>query len=46
MNRTLSSEVRDALHEIRDSKFVGESCGPALIFGAGEVVSTFIVGDW
>lgn len=46
MNRTLISEVRDTLHEVRDSKFMGESRGPALIFGVGEVVSTFIVGDW
>lgn len=46
MNRILSSEVRDALHEIRDSKFMGESRGPALIIGAGKVVGTFIVGDW
>ena len=46
MNRTLSSEVWDTLHEIRDSKFMGESRGPALIFGAGKVVGTFIVGDW
>ena len=46
MNRTLSSEMRDTLREIRDSKFVGESRGPALIFGAGKVIGTFIVGDW
>jgi len=46
MNQTLSSEVQDTLHEIRDSKFMGELHGPALIFGAGKVVGTFIVGDW
>ena len=46
MNRTLSSEVRDTLHEIRDSKFMGELRGPALKYGAGKVVGIFIVGDW
>ena len=46
MKRTLISEVRDTLHEIRDSKFMGESRGPVLIFGAGKVVGIFIVGDW
>lgn len=46
MNRTLSPEVCDALHEIRDSKLMGESRGPVLILGAGKVVGTFIVGDW
>lgn len=46
MNRTLSSKARDTLHEIRDSKLMGELRGPALIFGAGEVFVTFIVGDW
>ena len=46
MNRTLSSELRDTLHEIRDSKLMGELRGPALKFGAGKFVGTFIVGDW
>ncbi len=46
MNLTLSSEERDTLHEIRDSKFMGELLGPALIFGVGEVFVTFIMGDW
>jgi hypothetical protein len=46
MNRTLSPEVCDALHEIRDSKFMEESRGPVLILGAGKVFGTFIVGDW
>ena len=46
MNRILSSEVRDTLHEIRDSKSMGETRGPVLIFGAGKVVGIFIVGDW
>jgi hypothetical protein len=46
MNRTLSSELRDTLPEIRDSKFMGELRGPALIFGAGKVIGTFIMGDW
>jgi len=45
MNRTLISEVRDTHHEKRDSKFMGELCGPALLFGAGKVFVTFIVGD-
>ena len=46
MNRNVIPKVRDTLHEIRVTKFMGESDGPALIFGAGKAVGTFVVGDW
>lgn len=46
MNRTLSSDVGDTLHEIRDSKLMGELHDPALIFVAGKDIGIFIVGDW
>ncbi|MGB2808123.1 MAG: hypothetical protein WBC22_10300 [Sedimentisphaerales bacterium] len=46
MSRTVSTKVRDTLHEIRDSVLRGEPDGSAPIFGAGKAIGTFNVGDW
>jgi hypothetical protein len=46
MDRTLSSDVRATPGEVRDTKLMGELCGPTLFVGAGTITGRFIVGDW